>query len=356
MTLPVASFLVENVFCILDDPEDDFPRIGAREFGLWVRALPALMAPSRPKTHTHFHVSPTVSVSTSHSLALALALYHTSVHPPLTHNTPMDAVLDRDYHDGWVFPPLDLVPEASENEEWQQEPRRQVEPHDLDVARSPSPSELSNTKYGAKGKHTTPSADLVASRGLVRKRSRQTRSARAPIQSSGSPASGSHALDIEPIFQTPYDPVFVDRSGSLASASRTLAREVSSLTRSTITIRTNQWKLEFGKGSNVATRITRSDGRHLQIRSGSARPISVPNMITELGSPPRLPKQRRQLSNYLRTSKDKFSVPRPVLSVKIPDDDTDMRNDSGDENCEDEFFDVDSGSYNGPGSTKTVSS
>jgi len=66
--------------------------------------------PPRDKDATHFHVSPTVSVSTSHSLALALALYHTSVHPPLTHNTPMDAVLDRDYHDGLVFPPLDLVP------------------------------------------------------------------------------------------------------------------------------------------------------------------------------------------------------------------------------------------------------
>ena len=37
-TLPVANFLVENVFRILDDPTDDSQR-GTREFGVWIRDL-----------------------------------------------------------------------------------------------------------------------------------------------------------------------------------------------------------------------------------------------------------------------------------------------------------------------------
>ena len=317
MALPVANFLVENVFCILDDPTNDSRRIDARKFGIWVRDLPTLMAPSQPKTHTHSHVlPPTVSVSTSHPLALklALALYHPSVHPYLTRNTFMDAVLDHDCHDGLVVSALDLVPEDGENGERQQRSRPHVGHHEPDVVRS---------------------------------------SGGAPIQTSGSPAPGSHELDIEPIFQAPYDLVCVGGSESLVSVSQTLSREVSSPTPPTITTRTSQRNLASGKGSDVATRITRSDSRNSSSHSGSARPTSVPNMITELGSSPRRPKQRRQLSNYLRTSKDKFSVPRPVTN---PDDDTDVRNDSGDDNCEDEFFDVDSGSYNGPRSTKTVSS
>ena len=46
MTLPVANFLVKNVFCILDRPTDDTQRISAREFGVWVRDLPDHMTAS----------------------------------------------------------------------------------------------------------------------------------------------------------------------------------------------------------------------------------------------------------------------------------------------------------------------
>ena len=109
MTLPVANFLVENVFCILDDHTDDSRRIGAHEFGLWVRDLPALMAPSQPKKHTHPHgpsVS-TVSVSTSHSLTLAPASRQPSVRPFLSCSTFMNAVLDNDRHGGSMLPTLD---------------------------------------------------------------------------------------------------------------------------------------------------------------------------------------------------------------------------------------------------------
>ncbi|RDX50141.1 kinase-like protein [Lentinus brumalis] len=53
MTLPVAEFLANNVFCILDDPKDDSKRISARDFGLWIKDLPTLLGgPSHSHTRT----------------------------------------------------------------------------------------------------------------------------------------------------------------------------------------------------------------------------------------------------------------------------------------------------------------
>ncbi|KAH9953945.1 hypothetical protein BC827DRAFT_1245618 [Russula dissimulans] len=332
---------------------------------MWVRDLPDLMAPSQPKTPSRPDVRSKVSVSPGHSLAAAPPSRHPSVRPSLTRNT-FRGVPDYDGHGDLVLPALGLVPEEGENGEWRQKPRAQVGHQELDVARSPPPSEWSTSnwrKYRVKGKGTTSSADPIEASGLLggaserlaRELSCQARPARAPIQIAGSPVPRSHALDIEPIFQAPYDPVFVERSESLASTSQALASEVSSLTRSTVTRRTSRSKAAFGRGSNVATRITRSDRRNSNLHSSSACPTSVSKMTVESGPPPPPPKQRRKLSNYVRTRKDKFSVPRPVRDLTNPDDDAEVRNESEADNCEDEFFDVDSGSYNGPRSTKTMS-
>src|SRR5712671_6811301 len=180
------------------------------------------------------------------------------------------------------FLPSTPVPEEGKNEEWQQQPRPQVGHHHSDVACPPPLSEWSNSnwrKYGVKGKGTTPSENpietsellAIAPQRLARKRNRQTPPARAPVHASRSPAPGSHVLDIGPFFHVPYDPVFVERSKSLSSASQALSRDVSSLTRSTVTMRTKRWKLAFGKGSKVETRITRPDRCDSSLHSGSAR-------------------------------------------------------------------------------------
>jgi len=349
MTLPVAKFLVGNVFCILDDPTDDSQRIDAREFGIWVRDLPVLMAASQPESHTH--VPSTMSVSTTHSLASAPASHHPSVRPSLTRNTLVDSALDYNPYDDLVSPALNVVPEEGENGEWQQQPRGRVGHHEPDVARSPSHSEWSSN--GATRSASPTSKPVTNAFQMFAREIKHPTRPRALIRTFGSPASGSHALDVVP----PYDPDFFEGCESLPSTSRALAHEVGGLTRPTATKRTNKQNLAFGKGQggNVATRSTRSGWRISNLHSDSARPTRVSNMITELGSSPPQPKKRPQLSNYQRTRKDKFSVFRPVRDLTNSDDDTDVRNDSGDDNCEDEFFDVDSGSYNGPRSTKTMS-
>ncbi|KAH8993472.1 kinase-like protein [Lactarius akahatsu] len=269
MTLPVANFLVENVFCILDDPTDDSQRIGAREFGVWIRDLPTLMRASQPATHTHSRVPSTASIL-GHPLASAPASRRRrpSSRPPsaaggsprrppallraISQSTPVDPV-DHNGPDCTHPPALDLVlNEDDEDEEQQQQAEDGV---------SPSVRSLSTTKRrkrGRKGKGMTPPTDhtqtserlAMASQTLVRELSRQTRSTTASTQS---------FLDV-PASQ-PVPP--------------------------------SKWKLSFGKSAGEAVTGTRSDSRSTRSNStsGSARATNVTNLIMGLNptSPPAPP-------------------------------------------------------------------
>lgn len=284
MTLPVANFLVENVFCILEDPTDDSQRIGAREFGIWVRDLPTFMAAAQPVTHTHTHsrVPSTASIATGHPIASAPPSRRPSSRPPsvasgsprrppvvlrsLTRNASVGPVHDSDGSDGAALPALEFVLDEEDEEEQQQLPQRQ-EQHDEEV-RSPSPSVRSNSntkrrKRGRKGKGTTPSMDHIqtsellasASQTLARELSRQTRSASATLQS---------FTDVPP---PPPVPVLVSTP--------------------TVTKKPSRWKLSFGKSGGEAAMSTRSDSQssHPTSNQGSARTMHVSNLIMGLNSP-----------------------------------------------------------------------
>ena len=286
MTLPVANFLVENVFCILEDPTDDSQRIGAREFGVWVRDLPTLMAAPQPATHTHSRGASMTSMATGHPIASAPASRRPSSRQPsitggsprrppvalrsLTRNTSMGPVLDGDISDGATLPALDLVLDEEDEEEQQelerQEPLEQ-EQREAEV-RSPSPSVRSNSntkrrKRGRKGKGMNPSMDHIqtsellasASETLARELSRQTRSASATRQS---------FPDVPP---PPPVPVPVSTP--------------------TVTKKPSRWKLSyFGKSSGEATTSTRSDSQssHSISNQGSTRTARVTNLIMGLDS------------------------------------------------------------------------
>ncbi|KAK7696049.1 hypothetical protein QCA50_000690 [Cerrena zonata] len=79
MTLPVAEFLTRNIFCILQDPQDDSSRISAREFGRWARELPSLFNGVAPGTgHRR-------NMSISSTVGYALASVPQSRRPSLRH-------------------------------------------------------------------------------------------------------------------------------------------------------------------------------------------------------------------------------------------------------------------------------
>lgn len=69
MTLPVAEFLATRVFNILEgEGDDDSARISAREFGVWVKDLPQLLAAPAAPFHHHKRVISTSSIQ-GHPLA-----------------------------------------------------------------------------------------------------------------------------------------------------------------------------------------------------------------------------------------------------------------------------------------------
>jgi hypothetical protein len=51
MTRSVAEYLATRVFCILDDPEDDSQRVEARDFGTWIKDLPAHLGDTNISGH-----------------------------------------------------------------------------------------------------------------------------------------------------------------------------------------------------------------------------------------------------------------------------------------------------------------
>ena len=284
MTLPVANFLVDNVFCILDDPTDDSQRIGAREFGVWVRDLPTLMTAPQPASHTHSRGPSTTSMATGHPIASAPASRRPSSRQPsiaggsprrppvvlrsLTRNASMGPVVDGDGSDGATLPALDLVlDEEDEEEQQQQQESREQEQREAEV-RSPSPSVRSNSntkrrKRGRKGKGMNPSMDHIqttellasASETLARELSRQTRSASATLQS---------FPDVPPPPPVPA-PVSMP----------------------TVTKKPSRWKLSyFGKSGGEATTSTRTESQSSNPISnqGSTRTTRVTNLIMGLDS------------------------------------------------------------------------
>src|SRR6266850_5906062 len=286
MTFPVANFLVENVFCILDDPTDDSQRIGAHEFGVWVRDLPTFMGASQLVTHGHSRVPSAASIATGHTLASAPASRRPSSRqasvtggsprrPPvtlrsLTRDASRGPVLDRDGSDGAALRALGIVfDEEDEEDEHQrlQQPQRQEQEHEAEVGRSPSPSVRSTSnpkrrKRGRKGKGMTPSSDHIqtsellasASQTLARELSRQTRSASASVQS---------FPDVPPA-----PPIPVPTS------------------MPTVTKKPSRWRLSFGKsGGEAALNNTRSDS-HSSPNASSARAANVLNLIMGLSPPP----------------------------------------------------------------------
>ncbi|KAH9171195.1 kinase-like protein [Lactarius sanguifluus] len=265
MTLPVANFLVENVFCILDDPTDDSQRIGAREFGVWIRDLPTLMGASQPATRTHSRVPSTASIL-GHPLASAPASRRPSSRPAL------------------------LLLEDEDEEQQQQ----------VEDGLSPSDRSLSTTKRrkrGRKGKGMTPPIDhtqtserlAMASQTLVRELSRQTRSTTASTQS---------FLDVPPSQPVPVSTLIPP-----------------------VTKKPSKWKLSFGKSAGEAVTGMRSDSRSTRSNStsGSARATNVTNLIMGLNpTPPPAPPPPSTLRGQVGGNPESLSQSPPRRGAGRP--------------------------------------
>jgi serine/threonine protein kinase len=74
MTRPVAEHLANKVFNVLDDPKDDSERISAADFGIWAKDLPDLLgAPLKPG---HQRAGSTASLTHGHRISCSIPLSH----------------------------------------------------------------------------------------------------------------------------------------------------------------------------------------------------------------------------------------------------------------------------------------
>ncbi|KAG6844416.1 hypothetical protein H0H87_007071 [Tephrocybe sp. NHM501043] len=272
MTRPVAEHLANKVFCILEDPEDDSPRITAGEFGTWARHLPSLLG-----SHSiHRTVS---SSSQGHPIAASTPLSHrpSSRHPSVTSAVRSPAIRSRSLsrapslspaYEGREHSDLSTVfdhePEPEENEQEQDD-------RDVDILEgmeSRSTSTNKRRKRGArKGKGVAASdakdetlATLAdASQSLAREISKASRSS-SKAQSVSSRNTGTTSSSRRA--QEPFEPVSLyPMPTALLPSPRTASTSTSrgapsarlppasTVSPPPVTKKPSKWKLSFGKAS-----------------------------------------------------------------------------------------------------------
>ncbi|EMD33559.1 hypothetical protein CERSUDRAFT_117678 [Gelatoporia subvermispora B] len=234
MTAPVADFLATRVFCILSDPKDDSPRVSARDFGAWVRDLPALLAP--PSGHGR-------SVSMYSVQGHPLASVPPSRRPSIRNTAGADSQrlsramsrapsLGPAYEESIapVLPPV-LDERDAEVTELDADPALDSETN------SRAASTHKRRKRGArKGKGSALAVTAVIPDDTLEKLSALADASQALAREISRTSRTSLPVDPSPLPPVPA----VSPAATAAAAA------------STITKKPSKWKLSFGKGSNSA--------------------------------------------------------------------------------------------------------
>ena len=272
MTLPVAEFLANNVFCILDDPKDDSQRISARDFGIWIKDLPTLLG--GPSMHGHTR---TISISSvqGHRLSSIPHSRRPSLRNSIVAGETISRRASRNLSRAPSFAPayehklespimLPPVPDG-ENEQESMHAEHFNDSHDQHEhdgevegeAGSRSASTHKRRKRGArKGKGSTSAMSPTspasphdvtletlaqASQALAREISRTSRT-------SGASQPPPPASDVRPI-PYPISPGMALPPLTLLNTSVPISLVPSSSTTPSISKKSSKWKLSFGKGN-----------------------------------------------------------------------------------------------------------
>jgi hypothetical protein len=292
MTSLVATFLVKNVFCILDDPTDDSQRINAREFGVWIRDLPTLMGASQPMTPTHTRVPPAASIATGHPLTSAPTSHRPSsrrasvadgsprrlpaVLCSLTRDTSWGPVLEHGGPDSVVIPaPGTVRDKEDEEEEGQQATQPQI-PHEqqreAEIGRPPPLMRSTSITKHRKGKGMTPSDHVQTSESFV--------SVSKTLACELSNQMRSTSLSVQSF------PDVLPPSGVVTTYLPTVTKML------------RRWKPSPGRSAGEVTLSTRSNS---DSDSGPSRATDVSKLIMGPGLPS-IPPQKNLPSPLLRPS------------------------------------------------------
>jgi len=294
MTRPVAEHLANKVFCILDDPEDDSPRITASEFGAWARNLPALLG-----SHSmHRTVS---SSSQGHPIASSTPLSHrpSSRHPSgNTSAVRTPAIQPRSLsrapslspaYEGREHSDLSTVFDQEPEPEEDEPEDRNDQDLDLEGMESRSTSTNKRRKRGArkgKGVSMTDSKDETLatladiSQSLAREISRASRSSstnRSVPKTTGSSRRVREPFEPVSMFPIPSAMLTGPRSTSRGAPPSPPVSPISTVSPPPVTKKPSKWKLSFGKNSASAL----SAGRVSPVEE-----VSPPSSVDLHNSPP----------------------------------------------------------------------
>ncbi|KAH9855258.1 kinase-like protein [Lenzites betulinus] len=275
MTLPVAEFLANNVFCILHSPKDDSQRISAHALGHWIKDLPNLFCGPSVRGHAR-----NISISSVQGHRLS-SIPH-SRRPSLRNSVVGEAISRRAsrnfsrapslgpaYEHHVLDSPITLPPVLDrENEQELSFGDHDNDHHDQEQdgegegeGGSRSASTNKRRKRGArKGKGaiaspTTPASAhdatlqtlAQASQALAREISRTSRTSQVPSLSPGIDSVRTHSVG-RPM-QYPVPPNTALPPLSLLNSSVPLSISSPGSATPSISKKPSKWKLSFGKGS-----------------------------------------------------------------------------------------------------------
>ncbi|TFK75350.1 kinase-like protein [Pluteus cervinus] len=272
MTLPVAEFLANRVFCILEDANDDSQRVTASDFGAWAKDLPCLFNTPR--------VNRAVSISSQgHPIAVSTP----ASHRPCSRNPSGVSTVMRTPA---VVPSRSLSRAPSLKPTYEQQEKFELSTVIDQVEEQVEPPEASQE---------------------IETESRSTSTNKRRRRGARKGKGGTATAPTSPIDDT---------LETLANASQTLAREISQASKASsrkanilkpsnvppvpsipVTKKPSKWRLGFGKGNGSAADRPSSDegssSAETSTNNGmSATASNVTNLImglsaTSVHSPPK---------------------------------------------------------------------
>ncbi|KAI0309948.1 hypothetical protein OF83DRAFT_930965 [Amylostereum chailletii] len=337
MTPAVASYLAQNVFCILPDTSSE--RVPPRDFGAWARDLPALLGQSARalsmSNRGHSRGASVASIGLGHPLGSVPPSRRPSSRPPsivgVGSSSPMlvgsalprsmsrapslGPVEDASFEEERLAPVLDQEPEDEEAEITEERRGRdQDQDQDQDSVRSPS---TKRRKRGArKGKgvqqqeqqlHVFVPSDAPsmtseilasASQSLARELSRASKGGKTSLHSL-SPSTSMSMLTPTAVVPSPLSAL----EPSPTEAVRVPAKKPS------------KWKLGFGKGSSEPKEHKEKERDYRDREEFPGRAANVSSLILGLNAPI-LPSSPYPSSNLAYTgsnarSKEDVGTARP---------------------------------------------
>ncbi|KAI0829636.1 kinase-like protein [Trametes gibbosa] len=275
MTLPVAEFLANNVFCILHNPRDDSQRISAHALGHWIKDLPNLFCGASVRGHArnisitsvqghrlssiphsrrpslrNSVVGDAISRRASRNFSRAPSLGPAYEHHVLDSPTTLPPVLDREH---------EQEPSFGDNDNDHHDHEQDGEGEGESGSRSASTNK--RRRRGArKGKGSAASPTIPASthdvtlqtlaqasQALAREISRTSRLSQSPSLSSGIDSVRAHSVGRPMPYPVPPNTALPPLS--LLNPSVPLSVVSPGSASPSISKKPSKWKLSFGKGS-----------------------------------------------------------------------------------------------------------